>query len=211
MLSCQNEKKADDRFPFPAGEDNGWVVYEGRVPLNEKAFLYQEVSMFPINLTGEGFYELAEYIEENDGYTPVSSFRGKYATFYGREPEERLVEFYNSIHPEGFRRTYPGHSTLKDNRTATHLQMVGEEIFRKTDLTLKIQGKNKLIILDQRLEAVTLEPEYNLAKRTSRLFTIEGYFRHTGDTADFFEMNTKERWRCPRLAAIVRQSDSTTS
>ncbi|HEX8041925.1 MAG TPA: hypothetical protein VF490_22420, partial [Chryseosolibacter sp.] len=179
---------------LPPGEDNEWVVYEGRVPLGEKTFLYQELFMLPGNLAGEGRYRMSEYIEENDASTQVSSFAGNYATIYGKGPEERLVALYNSAHREGFKRTYLGNSPLGDRLTATHIRMIREERFRKTDLALRIQGRDRLVVLDQRLEPLTLEPEYNLVKRTSRLFTVEGYFSHRGDTSDFFEMNTKERW-----------------
>ena len=194
FFSCHEERKADEKFPLFPGEDNGWVVYEGRVPLGEKTFLYQEIFMLPGNLPGEGRYRIIEYIEENDASTQVSSFEGNYATIFGKGPEERVVVFYNSAHQEGFKRTYLGHSPLGDQLTATHIQMIREERFRKTDLALSVQGNARLVVLDQRFEPLTLEPEYNLVKRTSRLFTVEGYFSHRGDTSDFFEMNTQEWW-----------------
>lgn len=194
MFSCHHERKADEKFPLPPREDNGWVVYEGRVPLGEKTFLYQEVFMLPGDLAGEGRYRMSEYIEEDDVSEEVSSSGGNYATIYGKSPEERLVVFYNSALREGFKRTYLADSPLGDRLTATHIRMMREERFRKTDLAVSIQGKDRLVVLDQRLEPLTLEPEYNLVKRASRLFTVEGYFSHRGDTSDFFEMNTRERW-----------------
>ena len=33
------------------------------------------------------------------------------------------------------------------------------------------------------------------------MFTVEGYFRPRGDTADFLEMNTKEVWALSKLGA----------
>jgi hypothetical protein len=109
-----------------------------------------------------------------------------------------IIQFINSAQPEGVTRTYltPGYS---GNITNSHLKMIREESFRKTDLVVKLESKNTLAVLDQDLIPVSPDPAHHLTKRTSRLFTVEGYFRHNGDTADFFEMNTREHWAVSKL------------
>lgn len=204
FFSCNTGEKIPGTFPISEGGDDHWIVYEGRVPLDEKKNLYMEVSMLPSDLTGEGYFQLSESLEKDHTYTPVSEFRGKYATIYGEGPEELIVHLHNSAQAEGLKRTYLSNTGYKTYFSDADIQVIKEEFFRKTDLTLLSPGKNKLIVLDQNLKPLTLDPQYNLTKRTSKLFTVEGYFRHKGDTADFFEMNKYtgemarfKTWRIP--------------
>jgi hypothetical protein len=192
-FSCEMEKKPDERSALYQAESNGWIVYEGCVPLNEESNLLIELSVLPTDRVGEGFFQMKEFIEKNYQYTPTSAFKGKYSTLYGEGEDDIIVQFHNSAQAEGVKRTYltPG---FEGNLTDTHIQMIREERFRQTDLAVKIQGKNKLLVLDQNQQPISIERQFNLAKRTSKLFTLEGYFRHNGDTADFLEMNTKEKW-----------------
>lgn len=149
--------------------------------------------MLPSNSMGEGSYRLQEFVEGGSADPEPSAFEGKYSTLLGETPDERIVQFHNSARPEGLRRTYlaPG---LIGNITGSHLPMIREEPFRTTDLAVRADGKNKLIVLDGSLQAVSTESEANLVRRTSRLFTVEGYFRHNGFSADFRELNTAENW-----------------
>jgi hypothetical protein len=175
-----------------------WTMYEGRIPLNENDHLYLEISMLPGDRMGEGSYRLAEFLEKENTYTPVSKFDGKYSTLYGDSPEERIIQFINSAQPEGVIRTYHTRAS-SGSITQSPLKMIREESFRNTDLAVKIERKNALIVLDQNLKALSPDPAHHLTKRTSKLFTVEGYFRHNGDTADFFEMNTREQWAVSKL------------
>jgi hypothetical protein len=198
IFCCQTEKKPEEKSPVFAGENNAWDVYEGRVPLNEKINLYIELSMLPSDQTGEGYFRLNEFTEADYNFTPSSTFKGKYSTLYGDGRQEVIIQFHNSAMAKGLKRTYVVHG-FKGNITDTHLRMIREEPFRVSDLVVKIQAKNKLVVLDQSLQPVTTDPLHNLTRRSSRLFTVEGYFRHTGDTADFLEMNTKEKWAVSKL------------
>lgn len=199
IFSCQTEQKPDEiSNPYQA-EEKIWTVYEGRVPLDEKRNLYIELSMLPTDQTGEGHYQLKEYTEA-DTYTGVGSFKGKYSTLYGETPEELVIQFHNSAQEKGVTRAYSVRGSAGDFKNS-QIKMIREELFRTTDLVVKVQDGNKLVVLDQRMKPLTLEPDLNLTKRTSKLFTVEGYFRHNGDTADFAEMNTKEIW------AVSKQGD----
>jgi hypothetical protein len=170
--------------------DRPVIVYEGRVPLNDKTSLYLEVSMLPSDQAGEGSFHIDEFIEQDFNYTPVSSFKGNYSTLYGEDRQEMVLHFRNSAHEDDLKRTYI---------TASRIKMIREEAFRQTDLAVRIEGKNKLVVLDDNLIPVAVDHHLNLMKRSSRLFTVEGYFRHNGDTADFFEMNTKDAWAVTKL------------
>lgn len=75
-------------------------------------------------------------------------------------------------------------------------------MFRKTDLTLQSYGNNKLLILDNDSNPVTTDAEYNLTRRRSTLFTVEGYFVYQDDRANFFETNTKENFTVSKLGAF---------
>lgn len=193
MICCENRGKIDEEFPDPIEDGEGWISYEGRVPLSENSSLYIEVSMRPSNSIGEGTYRLNEFVEGEHAGLYASSITGNYSTLLGETPEERIVQFHNSARSEGIKRTYKAPGFI-GNITDSHLSMIHEERFRTTDLTLKVHGRNKLIVLDDALQVVSIEPEDNLVRRTSRLFTVEGRFRHNGFSADFREINTGETW-----------------
>ena len=197
-FSCHPERSSEPVFPPEPAPENAPLVFEGRVPLDEDVYLYIEVFMVPATERGEGSYTLREFLEEDASYTPLSSFKGNYSSLYGNNPGERVVQFLQSAREKGLKRRYLK-AGFQGNYTDTQIQMIREEVFRKTDLTVRLQETNKLIVLDDNLQPVTLEGQFNLNRRTSGLFTVEGYFRHTGDTADFAEMNTGERWAVAKV------------
>jgi hypothetical protein len=198
-LSCHTEKKPAEKFPSDDTR-TGWTTYEGRVPLSETRNLYLEVSMLPSALLGEGDFRLLEFLEDANLQVILSETHGQYTTIYDGDSNDLIIHFHNSAQAKGIRRSYI--STASPTYfTDADVKVIREESFRNTDLVLKTQGKNKLVVLDARLKPVTLEAQYNLLKRTSKLFTVEGYFRHSGDTADFLEMNTGEKWAISKLGA----------
>ena len=198
LFSCQPEKKPDAFYPGFPSEEATWMVYEGRVPLSEKSNLYIEVSVLPSPATGEGSFELKEYVETAGASSAAASFKGKYSTLYGETPGERMLQFHHSARDKGVTRSYltPGY---QGGFTNSGTKMIREELFRTTDLVVKIQGKNKLLVLDGKLQPLSLDAQANLTRRASKLFTVEGYFRHNGDTGVFVEMNTGERWPVSKL------------
>jgi hypothetical protein len=193
LFSCRMEKTPDERLWVHTDDSDDWVTYEGRLPLDEERDLHIELSLLEGTRFGEGSYQLKEFVDEKNIFTEASSFHGNYATLYGEEPGELIIQLLNSAQPEGLKRTYltPG---FKGGVTNSRLRMIREEVFRKTDLTLKISGRDKLVVLDEALDPVSSDPNQLLSRRTSKLFTVEGYFTHKGDTADFLEMNTRVRW-----------------
>ena len=180
--SCETKNKSSEPFPT-SSTDKPWTVYEGKIPLDEKRNLYQEVSLLS-GAPGEGYYRLIETIEEDNIQTPLSELQGSYTTYYDSIPEERIIQLHNSAITTDVIRT----------STSKHSRMIREENLRKRDLRLKSGLGDVLFVLNKDLEPITEEPEFNLSKRTSKLFTVEGYFIHKGFSGDFFEMNTRERW-----------------
>lgn len=213
MFSCENGKRAPEESAIAAEENNTRISYEGRVPLDDSSSLYLELTMFPAVEPGEGRYDLKEFVEKGNTFRQSSSFEGRYSTLYGDSPEDRVVQFRNSAGNEGYKRTYiaPG---FMGNITDSRLKMIRTEPFRTTDLAVRISPEKKLIILDDHLRPVSLESEFNLVRCTSKLFTLEGYFRHNGDSADFYEMNTREAWAVTKYGdyrKAIRQYHQLTS
>jgi hypothetical protein len=188
MLSC-NSRKPIDNIPEPVNEVD-WTHYEGRVPLDDKRSLYLEVALLSGTMAGEGIYRLQETLEEENGRNQLSELTGSYST-HSDDDQQLIVQLHNSALTEGVRRTY----ITNNGKT------LREEILRNTDLHLRREGDRTLVVLNYRMEPVSLEHNDNLIKRSSRIFTIEGYFRHTVDSAVFFEVNTKERWAVSKRGA----------
>ena len=193
MFSCQTERKPPEISPPDPAADGLWMVYEGRVPLDENTNLHIELSMLPSTGSGAGHYQLEEYTEAGDVTTKVSAFQGKYSSFYGKTPEEIYVQLHNSAQEKGLSRTYNVRTSAGDFGSPP-TNTIRKEVFRKTDLVVMIKGVNEVIVVDERMTPLTLERYTNLTRRTSPIFTLEGYFRHNGDTAVFAEMNTNQRW-----------------
>ena len=192
-FSCEKSGNTPAVSSFPPEENTSWFAYEGRVPLDDKRHLYVELSISEVGQSGEGSFRLEEFVEEDNKRSPVASFTGSYLSLFGSNPEERMLQLHNTGHPKPLKRKYLTRGS-KGNLTGSNIRMIREEPFRGTDLALSIEGNNKLIVLNTDLQPLSLEREHNLVKRTSRIFTIEGYFRHNGDSADFYELNTADTW-----------------
>jgi len=193
MLACENRTKAPVGSFISPEENTQWITYEGRIPLTDEVNLYMELSIQPADQSGEGKYELSERLETDNSLGEPTSFEGKYSTLQGNTPDEVLFQLLNSARENGFDRTYITRG-FQGSITDSHLRVRRTEPFRVTNLTVKTSGSNKLLVLDDQLNLIEQGNEYNLVRRASRLFTLEGYFRHNGDSADFREINTGERW-----------------
>src|SRR5688500_2363954 len=95
LFSCQTEKKPDELSLEDTSGYSEWMVYEGRIPLNENSHLCIEVSILPGLPTGEGSYRLEEFVETENTYVRASYFNGKYSTFYGNLPAEMIIQLIN--------------------------------------------------------------------------------------------------------------------
>ena len=197
-FACENSANTRGELSFSPRENTLWFVYEGRVPVDEERHLYLELSLSEATQSGDGSFHLEEFLEERHNRLPVASFDGSYSTLFGANAEERLLQFHNTGHSKPLTRKYLIQG-FKGNLTDSNIRMIREEPFRGTDLAVRMEGNDKLIVLNKDLQPVSLDREHNLVRRTSRIFTIEGYFRHNGDSADFHELNTEETWGVTKL------------
>ena len=192
LLASCNPKREELRF-FPDSQSPGnESIYEGRVPLDEKRLLVIELNLLPYANSAEGQYKLQETIEDGSASYPLSERSGQYSSY--QEGEKIIVRLHNSALGDGVKRTYYAKNEKGDTRFR-------EENLRAVDLTLLRLDDETFSVLATTSEPVSRNANDHLYKRASPNFTIEGYFRHTGDSADFFEMNTEHRWAVTKMGA----------
>jgi hypothetical protein len=180
----------------PVEAEPEWIVYEGEVPLDESRSLALEVSLKQGLNVSEGTYTLTETEETENAVSELPHSRGIYTAEFRPDTEDWIIHLHNSALPTGVKRIYRSdHNTIK------------EEIFRKNDLMLKKQDDDLLLVLNSEKEPITTEADNNLVKRTSRLFTVEGYFVYKGKTAEFYEMNTREKWSVSKRGAFYEAAN----
>jgi hypothetical protein len=190
LSHCESKQKATEIFPVKSELTHGWIVYEGFVPIAENQNLFIAVSMRAGD-SGEGDYKLEEAIYTANVIEALPTLHGKYSSLVGATPEEVIVYVHRSVREKPIKRIYPSVNGKK----------IREEFFRHTDLAFRRSGDGRLIVLNSNSEPLTLEPKFNLTKRISPLFTVEGYFAHTGDSSIFLEMNTNQRWPISKRGA----------
>jgi hypothetical protein len=182
-LSCSESQPATDPYPNYLIKDEDWIVYEGTLPTTQGPDVHVELSLFPGAPGLESRYRILEY--------PNDESQRVYAGWIGNRGKYMLLSS-----PEGLIIHIP------DRSFVTGIKKKGDfpipEI-GKQDLYLKIDGEHKLIFLDENLKE--LAGNYHLIRRTSPLFTVEGYFSVYSDTTDFYERNTTKEWAVAELAA----------
>jgi hypothetical protein len=184
LCACSDAKRSEEEFPVKSNTD--WITYEGRIPVNDKDNIYLEVTMLP-GSPGEGYYKLDEFLETPAGVEKTGSFKGNYLTF-STPAGEIEIHFQNSSYPTGIKRRY----------TSPDGKRIREEDYRVRDLVLRKDGDYKLIALDNANEPISTDDNFNLSKRTSNVFTVEGKFAHVGDSSVFYEVNTNQTWAVSR-------------
>jgi hypothetical protein len=187
--SCSTpEKRIDDSRVSEKGTDPEY--FEGRIPLDEHSSLYLEISLKPSIVQGEGKYLLRESIER-PGEPEIRETTGIYSAAV-HEDGSTIITLHGSARTTRLTRTY----TTPSRKTRT-------EAFRNTDLTLRRDGDRKLIVLDDNSNLISSAYHHNLLKRSPDIFTVEGYFRHKEDTAEFYEMNTQTKWPLTQFGAYM--------
>lgn len=170
----------------------GMTTYEGRVPLDEFQNLYMIVSLRPSREPGEGFYILHETMEEQEGSRVVSDLSGTYSSSPDESGESLIIHLHRSSVMEKIMRTF---QNPKDKK-------LYQENFRNADLRLRRSDDQLLLtIVNLNSQRIAEENQPVLIKRTSKPFTVEGYFTHMGDSARFEEINTEQLWPVSKLGA----------
>jgi hypothetical protein len=193
IASC-SPKREELRFYPDSRSASTESIYEGRLPLDEKRVLVIELNLLPYANSAEGQYKLQETIEDWTSSYPLPARSGTYSSY--QDEERILVRLHNSALGDGVIRTYYAKNEKGDIRFR-------EENLRGVDLNLLRLDDETFSVLSTTSEPVSRNADDHLYKRTSSYFTIEGYFRHTGDSADFFEMNTEHRWAVSKMGAYT--------
>lgn len=188
LAACQEKPIPADSFV----SNPSTLSFEGRVPLGNGQFLYQELLLLPDANIGEGHYSLTESVESENDNQILSQLTGQYSSVYGAGADSTsiLITLHHSGLDEGVKRIYKADPTVR---------IVTEEMFRRKDVVFVSQSDHHLVLLDNRLKPIATDPEYNLYRRRSRPFTVEGYFTHAGYSAELLEINTNEKWPVAKM------------
>ena len=131
----------------------------------------------------DSYYNIVETLHVSDSARPFSMStrsHAKYAVLFG-SPHHNIIHITNKTRMR---------SIIKGKRFEK-----GDEV--TDDLYLKSYGDHELVLVDENFQDVI--PRYTLIRR-SELFTVEGYLTVYGDTAEFFEKNTRKGWPVAQLA-----------
>jgi hypothetical protein len=182
VFSCSRPQPVSEPYPNHLIKDEDWIVYEGTLPSSYGFDVHVELSLFPGSPGLDARYQMIEYRKTASPaeYNGWIQSRGRYILL--SSPEAQIIH-------------------ITDRSFVKALYMRGEfsmpEI-GKENLYLKGDGEHQLILLDDKFKKWS--DNYILTRRTSPLFTVEGYFSVYNDTTDFFERNTGTEWAVAELA-----------
>lgn len=184
VVSCSGPQCELEPYPNYLIEDEDWIVYEGTLPSSYGPEVTVELSLFP----GAPGYESRYNLIESYQNTPSPQEYGGWIRSTGRyivlsSPDGQIIH-------------------ITDRNFVESVSLKGEfprPTFDTEDLYLKSDGDHRLIFVDERMKEGT--PPYVLTRRSSQLFTVEGYFSVYNDTSEYFEKNTRKDWSVARLAA----------
>ena len=191
LCTCCSRKENTDAIVQPSAA-RGWIAYEGKIPLDETRNLIVELALLASDNPSEGSYRLVERLEHENLLEDVSNLEGSFSVY--NDNDRVVIQLLNSGLSDPVKRTFYS----KNERGKVAYQ---EENLRAEDLSLVYLDDDMLSVLASFSEPVSRDPNHYIYKRSSDVFTIEGYFRHTGDSADFYEMNTERSWAISKNGA----------
>ncbi|HEU5147382.1 MAG TPA: hypothetical protein VFT90_11735 [Chryseosolibacter sp.] len=186
FIACSKLRPSSETFPHYEIEQEDWIIYEGILPANNGKEVKVELSLVPATPGMDSDYQMKESFhseEPGSEYAASISSIGKYTVL--SSPGGLLIRLIDK------RNTGALFLNRKLSRTPD------KEFQIKEDLYLKSNGEHELILVDGDFNAV--DRRYTLTRRTSPLFTVEGYFTVYSDTTDFFEKNTRKKWSVAHL------------
>ena len=182
LLSCSRTRVSDESFPDYLSVDEDWITYEGTLPCQDRVDAHVELSLRPGPFGMKSHYSLRETISgKYDGEKFVMGTRSEGTYSVLESPAGRIMEITHKIM----------NNALIIGRPFMDGKLVQD------DLRLRISGDHELVLLDDNFQQVS--EKYTLTRRTSPLFTVEGYFTVYDDTTDFFERNTQKTWSVAQL------------
>ena len=187
MLACS--QSGDDREPFPHYQidEEDWIIYEGILPANNGQEVKVELSLVPATPGMASHYKILESFdskEPGNAYSASVSSDGSYDLLSGEETS--IIRLFDK------------RMTRALFLSRGQMETLNEDLKMKQDLYLKSNGEHQLILVDNDFNVV--DRRYTLTRRTSPLFTVEGYFTVYDDTTDFYEKNTQKKWAVAQLA-----------
>jgi hypothetical protein len=186
--------KKDITEPIVQSIQPQWNFYEGKIPLDDTHNLIIELALLTGDNPLEGSYRLIEKIESENLLEDVSDLEGSFSMF--NDNGRVVIQLLNSSLSIPVKRTF----YKKDEKGKSVFR---EENLRARDLSLLYLDDDMMSVLATFSEPVSADPNHYIYRKTSDPFTIEGYFRHTGDSADFYEMNTERRWPISKSGAYL--------
>lgn len=182
LYSCGKEPVPADAFNVLPSQLR---QFEGRVSLGTDELLRYEIDFIEGDITGEGIYKMKESLETPNGLELLQEITGQYTSAfgYGDQQDAVIIRLHHSSLPDGVKRVFKANPSTR---------IITEEVFRKKDLTLGKINEFTLMVLDNRLQPVSDDADHFLYRKTSRPFTVEGYFVHLGNNLSFHELNTDE-------------------
>ena len=182
LLSCSRTRVSDESFPDYLSVDEDWITYEGTLPCENGVDAHIELSVKPGAPGMKSHYSMHETTSgkyAGSNFVMGRTSQGTYSVLESADARIMAITDKN---------TYNG---LIKGRPVIEGNLVQD------DLYLKISGDHELRLLDDNLQHVS--EKYTLIRRTSPLFTVEGYFTAYDDTTDFFERNTLKTWSVAQL------------
>ena len=182
VFSCSGPQPDSEPYPNYLIEEEDWIVYEGTLPSSYGPDVHVELSLFPVTPGLDSRYNMIESYpntvspKEYGGW--IRSV-GRYIVLSSPDGQIIHITDRNFIRSVSMRGDFP-------------MPEFGTE-----NLYLKSDGEHRLIFIDESLKEQSRK--YLLTRRSSPLFTVEGYFSVYNDTTDFFEKNTRKQWSVAQL------------
>jgi hypothetical protein len=193
LIACHSKDKEEVIFdPVSYEPELEWVTYEGLYPDGKSGDLTIELTLRTGGVGLDNKYTIAgrNYECTGDCVYISSNSNGTYSTMYGSKPSEVVIQLKGS---------QSGTFVTAGSKDAVQ-KFITTNTTKEVDLYFKSDGGDRLIAVDDDFDPLTDDLKYILFRR-SKPFTVEGYLTFLKDSAEFFELNTRENWVVAKLGA----------
>ncbi|MCW5911568.1 MAG: hypothetical protein KIT62_10860 [Cyclobacteriaceae bacterium] len=181
LAACSAYQKTEEPFLIVTTGNEEWVHYEGQW-LSGDGKVYLELSLKTGVPGSDAEYMLYESFS-TERLSAGTSTRSTYSTFHNRASGNAFGLVLYNLTPSGIK------SFFRYRKS----EDLPEEMFFIT------RGQDELIPCNNEFEPLTTDSRYTLHRR-SDLITVEGYVTFDSGSVDFFERNTRKRYKVADLA-----------
>ncbi len=184
LLSACATHENKNKEPFTVAakvNEDEWATYEGHWS-TQGAVVRMELSLRNGGVGVDSDYKLIESYESDIRASGTVS-NETYSTYSGFPNHEFGIRLHNLGE-------YANGSFLRFKKSP--------DVNEPDEMFFLTRGSDELLPCDQNFKPLTEDRRYTLHKR-SKLFTVEGYITYNQDSTDFFERNTRERWKVTNL------------